>query len=501
MKQLFRIPNKQLCAVTTALGFLSAIVVCGEEPTWYPTADTPDLSTLYDANVRPEPPVGPLALEPGPYLFVDEYLIADSQGVERVVNQPVRSDEVPNPIVTGGEEGDGNTAPYLSVIRDANTNKYRIWYNVLSNGQTGGFGTMDSRDGIAWNRPHQILENPGPITWGCSVLDDGPRGITGEERYKLCWWANGGSMLAASPDGLKWKLLSPEPVVYHNHDINSLHWDPIRSEYVLTMSSYTEGKTWPGTRRVTMQSTSTDLKSWAEPWFVLTPVSAVDEGETQFYAMEGYLARGKLMIGLAKILRDDVNAEGVPDGGYGIGYTTLAWSRDGRHWIRDTAHYFDPHPQIGVWDHTHAWIDEQVLVDDELRLYYGGYKNGHKYNRFVERQIGLVSVPRDRYVARSAGAEGGTLRTVPFALDVGELTVNAAVSGELRARLVDASGQPLQGFDFADCESITGDSLRHPLRWKSDLDAVSGQTAALEFQLRDAKLFAFDFAKSTSEAE
>jgi hypothetical protein len=470
---------------------------CAEDPIYYPTENTRDFSSAYgttgsDGTVAKRP----LPLKPGPYLFVDDFLIESTENIQRRVNMPQRDEGITNPIVTGGEEGDGNTAPYLSVIRDVGSGKYRIWYNVLSNGKTGGFGTMESDDGINWQRPHMVLKDPGPITWGCSVVDDGSRNVPVSERFKLCWWANGGTILATSADGLEFHLLSPDPVIHHNHDINSLCFDPIRNHYVVTMSAYVTGKTWPGTRRVTMQSTSPDLRRWKEPWFVLTPVTDVDEGETQFYAMEGYLARGDLLIGMAKILRDDVNAEGAPDGGYGIGYTTLAWTRDGKHWVRDTNHFFDPDPQVGAWDHTHAWIDDQLLDGDQVRFYYGGYKNGHKYNRFVERQIGLVSLPKDRYVARESKKNLlGTLRTVPLLFESGDLKLNADIRGELQARLIDLKGQPIAGFDFADFEPVRGDSLAHPLRWHGDLTSLAGQSISIEFQLNDASLYAFDVLK------
>ena len=116
---------------------------------------------------------------------------------------------------------------------------------------------------------------------------------------------------------------------------------------------------------------------------------------------------------MVKVLRDDLKADQPPEprDAYGIGYTTLAWTRDGEHWTRDREKFFDRHPQHGAWDHAHAWIDEQVPVGDEVYLYYGGYKSGHKVNRFEERQIGLVKMKRDRYVAREAGADGGSFRT------------------------------------------------------------------------------------------
>jgi hypothetical protein len=195
---------------------------------------------------------------------------------------------------------------------------------------------------------------------------------------------------------------------------------------------------------------------------------------------------------MAKILRDDVNAAGVPEGGYGTGYTVLAWTRDGQHWVRDLTPFFEADPTPGAWDHTHAWIDDQLLEGDELRLYYGGYKNGHKFNRFVERQIGLVTMRRDRYVARRTGASGGTLKTVPLRISCGKITLNADIRGELRARIVDVAGAALPGFGFADATPIQGDSLSHELKWSKDISAIGNAPVSLEIQFKDGSIFSFD---------
>jgi hypothetical protein len=245
-----------------------------------------------------------------------------------------------------------------------------------------------------------------------------------------------------------------------------------------------------------MQSSSRDLKTWSKPWFVLLPDPKIDVGETQFYAMDGYLARGDLLIGMVKVLRDDLRAAETPEGAFGMGYTTIAWTRDGKHWVRDTTPFFEPDPQAGAWDHAHAWIDEQVLVGDELRLYYGGYKNGHKMGRTTERQIGLVTMPRDRYVGRVAGASKGTLRTVPVILGGGSLSINAEVKGSLEVRLLDPSGKALPGFDYADFQPIHGDSLDHPAKWKENLTSIQDRPVQIEFRMREATVYGFTVVAS-----
>jgi hypothetical protein len=191
-------------------------------------------------------------------------------------------------------------------------------------------------------------------------------------------------------------------------------------------------------------------------------------------------------------LHDNFRAEGTPEGSFGVGHTQLAWSRDGKTWVRDQTPFFEPDPTPGAWDHAHAWMDWQLFVGDEVYIYYGGYKNGHKVNRFEERQIGLVRIPRDRYVSRDAGADGGSLVTQPVILDGGKLTVNARIGGEMRLRLLDEAGRPIPGFDAADCQPIRGDGVALSAAWKGSLGDLKGKPLRIEFQMKDAELYGFD---------
>ena len=95
------------------------------------------------------------------------------------------------------------------------------------------------------------------------------------------------------------------------------------------------------------------------------------------------------MIGLLKVLRDDLSAE---SGGAvnGIGYTCLAWTRDGTTWHRDRQPLMDRNSMSGTWDCAMTWGDCLLPVDDDVFIYYGGYARGHKVERFKERQIGFL---------------------------------------------------------------------------------------------------------------
>ncbi len=453
-------------------------------------------STIYTPTAAAAPLKSALSLGPGPHLFLDDVLIERASNITRRVNAPRRDPAIPNPLVTGKE--DGCFQPYMTVLRDTRTGRYRLWYGVHTadfNSVRSHLGYMESADGIRWERPHRVLSDPAPIQFGVSVLDEGPAFSNAEQRFKLAWYDADGLMVAASPDGLTWKALSPKPVLKHSHDINSLFWDPARKRYVATVSCHVTGPSWSGRRRVTQQSTSTNLLRWSEPWFVLTPDDRLDKGETQFYAMDAYLRRGQLIIGMVKVLRDDLKADSPPDppDAYGIGYTSLAWSHDGKHWVRDREPFFDRSARRGAWDHAHAWIDEQLPVDDEVYLYYGGYRRGHKVYRFEERQIGLVIIKRDRYVAREADSTGGTLTTPLAAFNAEAMTLNVdAKNGEVRVQVLAADGRPVPGYSLNECEPIRDDVLAAPVRWKRPLTALRDKPVHLEFSLTNARVFAFE---------
>ena len=201
---------------------------------------------------------------------------------------------------------------------------------------------------------------------------------------------------------------------------------------------------------------------------------------------------------MVKILRDDLKASDTEPGSFGRAHTSLAWSRDGRTWVRDREKFFEPDDNPSAWDHAHAWIDEQVVADDEVYLYYGGYKQGHKVNRFQERQIGLVRMPLDRYVARRTKSKPGSLRTTPIQLEknTSTLQVNAnAQHGFLRVQICrPGENAPIHDFEFDHCTPIQSDGLHQNVQWrKRNIASLAGTAVVLEFNAVDADLFAFEF--------
>ena len=340
---------------------------------------------------------------------------------------------------------------------------------------------MESDNGLEWQRPHLELPDPAPINFGASLIDEGPSFRDWMRRYKMVWDRNG-VMMATSPDGRAWRAVRETPVVRGTGDAVCISRDPYRNRYIVV------ARTSSGERRVLGQATSEDAFEWTRVAEAIVP----DDGDppgSGFYSMSNLLARGGLLIGLLKVLVDGVPAE--PRGTVGgIGYTVLAWTRDGTVWNHDHEAFLDRNAEPNTWDRAVAWGDCLLPVDDEVFIYYGGYRQGHKIDRFTDRQLGFARIMRDRYVARQAGPDGGVLRTPPVVLDGSPLTVNADVAGELRVRILDLDGRPIWNFDATDCLPVRGDSLAHPVRWRRAVRPPADVPLQLEFLLRDASLYA-----------
>jgi hypothetical protein len=427
-------------------------------------------------------------------LFLDDSLVEKSSNVTRKICPPPR--DLIQPVVTAAE--DHNFQPYVTVIRDPSSFRYRMWYDIPVSGGQSHLALIESLNAIHFIRPHMLLDDPGYINFGASILDEGASFPDPSKRFKFAYYHDG-LRIASSPDGRNWKLSQPAPSLTGINDIVHLARDQTRNRYVAVFgfpSSSADGfKGKPhhapeGYRRCVGQSVSTNGVDWTPPRRIIAP-DARDEGIMEYYSIGGVINRGSTLVGLLKVLRDDLPCD--PGGPVeGIGYSALAWSNDGETWLRDREPFLDRNHELGSWDHAMAWIDCQLPVGDDVYLYYGGYARGHKVERFKERQIGLVRMKRDRYVARQATGPG-LLETKLLKFSGKELALNLKTTGgEVRLSVLDANHHPLRGFGFADCDPILSDSLSASVHWKKSIGQLTGKTIRLQISLRDARLFALE---------
>ncbi len=442
-----------------------------------------------------------------PQLFLDDFLIERRDGLKREVQSPQRHGP---PILDS--KTFGTTQPYLTVLR-AERKGFRMFYN---NGPS--FWHAESEDGVRWTNPRVAWERR--RGYGCSVVDDGTRQPDPSRRFKGAHWSStiddkpgddGGMWVGFSPDGFNWTLSDKSPVLrtwpdgwdkYVRHGVGDtldVYDDPFAKCYrvAIKVNAVAEdgyapapkaGKTF---RRLIGMSTSKDFVNWETPWRIHVP-DAKDEGLLEFYGMGGMHLRGRLHIGLVRVLRGDLPCD--PGGPVdGIGYTVLAASRDGVTWHRYREPFLDRNPEPGSWDHAMTWMSHAVPVGDEMFFYYGGYARGHKIESKTERQIGLARMKKDRYVALTPTGEQGTLLTKPFLVSGDKLTINADASrGEVRVRLLDENSKPLETLGKAEAQPITGDVLAKEVQWEKSIQALRGKVVRLEFKVQGAAFFGFE---------
>ena len=129
--------------------------------------------------------------------------------MRRVIEPPAR---LANPIVNSAD--DKCFQPYVSVLRDPDTRRFRLWYNTAVSSSQSHIGYMESEDGIHFLRPARELDDPSglKVGFGASVLDDGAAFADPDRRFKLAYHENG-LCVSFSRDGLKWTAASDRPVL------------------------------------------------------------------------------------------------------------------------------------------------------------------------------------------------------------------------------------------------------------------------------------------------
>jgi hypothetical protein len=471
-----------------------------------------------------------IPLRAGPHLFLDDYWIAGQDHLQRVVNAPQRV--LNQPVVTGFSPSSpfDNFNYSAAVLYDAATNRFRMWYVAFDQPANVRYTAYtESADGIHWQTPPRRLDSLKDFEF-TNILDLGAQYPDPARRYmtivpaKTPYSARAGNALF-SPDGIIWTPYAHNPVTTGAYgEVWSPYYDPLLKIFGL-LHRWNKSFQWtdaqgqfhdnslhdPGITRLIAFTSSISPTTFAPSTVTFAPDSQ-DSGETQFYGTSNVIRRGDYLIASLSVLRDDLKAPATPDtvpfpGGnpqpvFGSGYSVLAWSRDGQIWHRDRAPdtFLAPSADANNWDHAVTWINSIVPIGDRVLLYYGAYQYGHKV--YSDRQVGLVSILQDRYVARVAGNEPGSLHTPLIKFSEASVSLNVDASrGELKLQFLDFLGQPIPGFTYQDCQPITVNALQAPVVCGRPLSQLVGQPVRLVFELQNASLYAFNIGDPNAQAQ
>lgn len=451
----------------------------------------------------------PILLGTETQLFVDDLLVAHKEGVVRRAHACKKLPEpVMRPEASWEHKGvDQRIYIYGTVLRDEQTGKFRMWYN---RGMRTLFATSD--DGIHWERPLLgICEFDGSkennivlaLLHSPSIVynKDADRP---DQRYQLLGFGEKlgrGYCVAHSADGIHWEVYPKNPVL-PNSDTCTLAYDAATGEYLAFHKRY--GKHRDAKRRLVYLATSRDMQTWSEPELVMAP-DEIDDAQVreeggrnaQFYNMSAFPYGGQF-LGFVTHFRYSGPPERkgpLQSGDDGPIDVQLVHSRDGRKWERCEDR--SPVIPLGPYDYDAGCIlgvsNGVVTVDDEMWAYYTAITTTH--GGFAPEKVITIARAawrRDGFVSLDADGEDGLVETFTLKPTGNHLEVNVdAAGGELRVAVLNGQGEPIPGFGSEDCLPVTGDSVRHAVRWKTGGELSPNEPIRLRFHLNRAKLYSY----------
>jgi uncharacterized protein len=444
-------------------------------------------------------------------LFVDDAFVAAKSGVVRRAHA---CEKLTAPVLEPGapweQDGDDQRVyVYGTVMRDAETGRFRMWYNRL-----GSVLYATSDDGLRWDRP-----NLGLVEWEGSRANNivltgfhspgvvyNPEADS-NERYAMLG-SSKGYRVAFSADGLHWKPYGGNPV-FTGGDTCTLTYDAASGEYLAFHKRTLEHRGHK--RRMVYLATSRDMRNWSKQTLVMAP-DDVDDAQVkreggqyaQFYNMSAFPYGGQF-LGMVTRFRysGPPEREGPLQSSHdGPIDVQLVHSRDGRAWQRgedrspvipNGPHAYDAGCILGV-------ANAPVVVGDELWLYYTAITTTH--GGFVPEKritVALAKWRLDGFVSLDAGDDPGVVKTVPLECAGDRLTVNADAAGALTVAVLDAAGDPISGYAHRDCNAVTGDSVRHAVSWRQHEDLPTNRPLRLEFRMRNTQLFSYAVADEAAD--
>ncbi|MEZ6128876.1 MAG: prolyl oligopeptidase family serine peptidase [Planctomycetaceae bacterium] len=291
-------------------------------------------------------------------------------------------------------------------------------------------------------------------------------------------------------------------------DAADVMYDPIRKRYVAYGKAWIQGPdgglAW---KHAMARVDSTDFLNWSDPQVICSP-DDLDPPNTEFHTSPVFHHNGCYFC-LNQILSARGEAIGAKADAMHI---ELMISRDGEHWerpFRDT-----PFIASTEQDFSNGGIftnSTPVILNDEIRFYYGGYNSGaigggaKLTDASQQSGVGFSTLPLDRFagirpVALSAQStlkkpleNTGQVTLKPVSLSsIQQVSINAdARGGEILVEILDEDGYRIRGFSRDDAVPFTGDSVQQPVTWKGKhLSDLPQGKHMLRLHLHNAEVFA-----------
>jgi hypothetical protein len=291
-------------------------------------------------------------------------------------------------------------------------------------------------------------------------------------------------------------------------DAADVMYDPKRAAYVAYGKCWIQGPAGGLAWKHAMARTeSPDFVRWSPAQIVAAP-DELDPPHTEFHTSPVFFHKGVYFCLNQLLLARGERVGAKSD----LMQIELMTSRDGLRWERPFRNQpFIPAGQQPFSSGGMFTNSTPVVLDDEIRFYYGGYTagaigGGGKLTAADQQSgVGFASIRRDRFagIRPVPVSDQSTLRR-PLA-NVGQITlrplnlagrremvVNAdAADGAVRVEILNDAGYRVRGFSRDDAVPLVGDALDHRVAWRErTLEQLPPGEYHVRLHLENAEVFA-----------
>ena len=476
----------------------------------------------------------------GKQLFIDDHLIAETHGVRKQLNQPVKYGK--NPVLKRDKPWEMSGPSYATIIYDSEEKLFKVWYENWTQQKESSTVLLyaTSLNGVDWRKELIDKEKRTNLVAHPNIPGIQAEGIMKDrletdpaKRYKMLFSCRPDgtekslmTSAAYSADGIQWTAYPKLPIIPFSDTQICPFWDARHQRYVAIL------RFGPPNTRIVSRIESEDFVAWSSKVTIIRRTKMDLPLNTQFYQTAPF-AYGNYYFGVMAAYHNESlkpitkEAPWTDRKNLHLIYSRngLTWSRVGKNgaiparelsqdkdWkqIAMDAVFLPYGKKDKQWDWgtvSPIFTPEPIIVNDEIWFYYIGLdaKNWWTWSgdppkldpmpKHPNPGIGLAKLRIDGFVSIDAGAEMGSLTTRPLVFLGDTLVVNAnAKGGSLVIEALDARGAVIPGFAASDCKPITSDSVRHVVNWKGspDCDLLQGRPITLRFLLKQTKLYAFE---------
>jgi len=346
-----------------------------------------------------------------------------------------------------------------------------------------------------------------------------------EAKFKALSERNGGLALFVSADGIHFEEKGTLVDDGAYDSLNVCFWDETEQKYFLFYRGVhgegSENGKWAKGANMTHTTvvrdirmrTSKDFVNWDAPQMLQYGETAEDL-ELYTNCVQKYYRAPHIFLGFptryADRHKDTASFPHLPDREHRERYIKLAGrtgtvmmdtcimtSRDGVNFRRTDEAFMPPGPQRdNNWYYGDGYLCHGMTETpspipgepNELSIYMPvNYRAGNVVLRRYAVRI-------DGFFSWNGGFAGGTVVTKPITFQGNALSINFATSslGSVRIRILNEKGAPMDGYDSG---NHFGDSLDRPVTFEKPLAELNGKPVRLEFSLKDADLYSFQFIK------